>query len=310
VLAAALSLIAGGCREAAERNEDARVEVAPARAELNVGGRQAFTARLQEGGGGDGFAWSSSDPAVAAVGADGVATGQGGGNAWISASGAGGSGRSLLFVAPLDSFHAGRPEEWYRTQMDTGQASRNNCGPTAVHMAIAWYRGAAELAPGVEEIRGRHVNNNGWWSTADVSESLTHYGVPHAAHSVSSADSIRACLQRGRVVILCLEMKWIRYDRHPFYDRFYTFDSGHFLVVKGWSADGRYLVVYDPNSWSQDAYGDGTFMGRNRYYLADEVCLSARNWWSYLFEIGAPASAGTAAFVPEGRAGPREAESR
>ncbi len=54
-----------------------------------------------------------------------------------------------------------------------------------------------------------------------------------------------------------------------------------YVVVKGYSKDGRYLIVYDPvpSDWSSNSmrYADGISMiGRNRYYDAGEVVRALR----------------------------------
>ncbi len=246
---------------------------------------------------------------MAAVDDRGVATGAHPGNASITAQNASLSASALLTVNPVPSLHSGRPFEWYQTQMGTGASANNNCGPTATFMAIRWYLGAAAAAPSVEELRSRHSNDGGWWTTDDVVESLGHYGIPFATHVVRSepGNAIELALARGRILLLCVEMRWVTYDRQPFFGRFYAFGGGHFLIVKGRSADGHYLITYDSNSWAADRQADGTDMGRNRYYPTTELLDAATHWWPYALEIGAPSGSSTTARegLPRGLAGPR-----
>jgi hypothetical protein len=53
-------------------------------------------------------------------------------------------------------------------------------------------------------------------------------------------------------------------------------DIGHSFIIKGYlinEEDDLYFEVYDPSSLAQK-YLDGNFIGKNRYYHADEVINS------------------------------------
>lgn len=291
----------------------ARLVLNPACGVSDIGGSSTFSAKGYDKDGNEVTELTPSD-LTWSVQVQGVATVNGGnvqsldgGNTKIYAECSGVKGDAQLFVNPINSTHNCRPYEWYQTQMNTGPSSGNNCGPTSTYMAIAWYRNSTQNLPTVEEIRNRHYNNGGWWYTTDIDESLTYYQIPFAYHTVFSAAAIQGCLERGHIVLLCAEMKWVTYNRHSFFDRFYTYSSGHFLIVKGMANDGSYFIVYDPNSWSGDYYTDGMAMGRNRFYLSSELADAATNWWPYLFEIGASTLTSTAdrRILPAGRAGPR-----
>jgi len=247
--------------------------------------------------------WRVEKNYAVAIDAPGIVRGVSGGNGWVSAQFGTENGRALAFVNPVPSYHADRSYEWYRTQMGTGAASYNNCGPASTQMVIRWHSGR-EIP--VSEIRNLAPRDNGWWYTNDVTNALEAFGIPYAIHPAADAADIQACLKRGHIVILCAEMKWIGYNRQPFYGRFYAYDSGHFFVVKGSSSDGHYLVVYDPNAWSGDYDEQGVMLGRNRYYLSSEVTDAIRPWWPYAIVIGE--SSDTSAIqrmsIPVGKAGP------
>lgn len=86
-------------------------------------------------------------------------------------------------------------------------------------------------------------------------------------------------------------------------------DSGHFLVVKRYDDDTDCFIVYDPNSWEEDRYIDGSFMGKNRYYKSSEVIDACANWWPYKIEIGEVSDSSSRKIsenkIPIGKAGPR-----
>ena len=65
------------------------------------------------------------------------------------------------------------------------------------------------------------------------------------------------------------------------FGQYYIDSGGHYLMIKGYSLDKRYFVVYDPipSDWVANSkrYADGMSMyGRNRYYDVDELFTSLR----------------------------------
>lgn len=289
------------------------VTITPASAVKNVGGTQQYTAVATDAGGNEigsaTFTWASSDTSVVTVNESGVATGQGGGNGKITVTCDGKRAEGVIFINPQNSTHNCREIEWYKSQDDTGTASNNNCGPASVHMAIKWYRNTTANIPTVQDIRDLHPNDGGWWYTYNITDTLYKYKIPWSMRSVSSKQDILDVIARGDIAILCVEMKWMTYNRHAHYDRFYSYASGHFMVLKGKSNDNNYVICYDSNAYEDhgDYYEDGTCMGRNRYYNATETLDAVTNWWAWLIEVGDNARIGfpaEAAQVPPGKAGP------
>jgi hypothetical protein len=65
------------------------------------------------------------------------------------------------------------------------------------------------------------------------------------------------------------------------FGKYYNDSVGHYIVIKGYSLNGEYFVIYDPipSDWSQNSfrYGDDLSMiGRNRYYSSAELLRSLR----------------------------------
>ncbi len=207
----------------------------------------------------------------------------------------------------LPSASPDRAYEWYKTQMGTGPFETNNCGPTSAAMAMVWQERTLDVDPGVvrETITG---SMDGWWYTSHIEQTLDHYGVPYAVMEFTSLDQARAELDAGHVLILCLTMGMVSRQDPPYvshFNRFYSYDSGHFVVVKGYMENGAWLDVYDPNNWTGDYYTDGSPYGKDRFYSGDEVLASARTWWAFMFVIGAERSKGlNTADIPVGRSGP------
>jgi hypothetical protein len=200
-----------------------------------------------------------------------------------------------------------RGYEWYRTQMGTGRYEENNCGPASVSMAMKWFEESLDVDPGAVREAVTPVLD-GWWYTTDIENALGEYGVPYAIEPFDSVESALAELDAGYILILCLTMGAISRQVPPYtshFNRFYAYDSGHFVVVKGYMEDGDWLDVYDSNNWSEDYYTDGSPYGKDRFFRGPEVLSSASGWWAYMFVIGAtsPRSLDRST-IPVGRCGP------
>ncbi len=213
---------------------------------------------------------------------------QGTGDAWqfraeepgygVVTAGRGGQARSaFLFVSPVPSMQLDREDlDWYRTQFGTGVG---NCGPATVSMAILW---ASGVDVPVEQIRAEigYPYVNGATSLEDLEQSMNSHGVRTRRPVVSSAQELTRIIERGHLALVLIRTGGIeRAQRDPrtdLFGRYYDEDEGHYLLVKGYSLDGRYFVVYDPfpSDWKSNGlrYADGTSMiGKNRYYPAAQL---------------------------------------
>lgn len=195
-----------------------------------------------------------------------------------------------------DYRHLDKPYEWYIDQADTGAASGNNCGPSSVTMAIQWYD--RTFSKTAEDARNWSYGwrGNGWWYTSDIINYLNLYGVPNITSAFTGTNQLNAFLSEGKILILCISTAYLAQNAsaEERIGRFYSYASGHFLVVKGSrTVSGNLLFeVYDPNNWHA-VYADGTPKGRNRHLKASELAAAIQNWWNYLIVIR-PAGGGGA----------------
>ncbi|MDR2719151.1 MAG: C39 family peptidase, partial [Treponema sp.] len=65
------------------------------------------------------------------------------------------------------------------------------------------------------------------------------------------------------------------------FGKYYNDSVGHYVVVKGYSMNGEYLVIHDPipSDWNSNSfrYADEiSMMGRNRYFNTNEILRSLR----------------------------------
>jgi hypothetical protein len=189
-----------------------------------------------------------------------------------------------VFVSPIPTIHVDNTISnfnWYRTQFNTGTAS--NCGPASVSMAIGW--GAGRYFP-VSSVR-QAVGWQGVGGTSfdELIRVINSQGVSAAIQPLRTVQNIRDVIDSGSIAIILFHTDGVRSTRQSpaadLFGKYYNDSTGHYVVVKGYSLSGEYLVIHDPipSDWGTNSfrYGDEISMiGRNRYYLATEVLRSLR----------------------------------
>ena len=175
--------------------------------------------------------------------------------------------------------------DWYYDQLNSGIYYYNNCGPASVTMAIKWVDENFNKTP--EDARNTYPCNGGWWYTKDIINYLNQYSVNNYTINIDHIDSIQSQINSGNIVILCLDMYYIRSQANDNWhvDKFYTTwpkGWGHFIVMKGYKiVDGEaYYEAYDPYSYGVK-YSNDTLKGVNRYYRSEDLDSAVINWWSY-----------------------------
>ena len=166
-------------------------------------------------------------------------------------------------------------------------------------MSLKWYNPAFNRT--AVDARNTYFREGGWWYTSDVISYLRLHGVPIATSAFTGTDQLMGILSQTNLVILCLNTAYLMQTSPNEYrvGRFYSFASGHFLVVKGWRKVGSALFfeVYDPNNWHA-VYADRTPKGRNRHLPAAELADAIANWWDYLIVIPPPGGGANLAASP------------
>ena len=185
--------------------------------------------------------------------------------------------------------HTDRPYDWYIDQADTGAYANNNCGPASATMGIKWYNPTFNKTAG--DARNTYFQGGGWWYTSDIINYLRLHSVPNTTSSFTGTNQLLGVLSQSNLVMLCLNTAYLMQNPASEHrvGRFYSFASGHFLVVKGWRKVGSALFfeAYDPNNWHA-TYADQTPKGRNRHLPAGELANAIANWWNYLIVIPPP----------------------
>ncbi len=178
---------------------------------------------------------------------------------------------------------------WYFDQMNTGPNSSVNCGPTSVTMAIKWVQGDFTRTP--SDARNVYLPLGGWWYTNNITDYLNINSVPNYFIPIKQIDSIQSQINSGNIVILCVDMFYIRNQENDKWhiDKFYISSGigwGHFIVVKGYKiVDKRvYYEVYDPYCFGVE-YADGSLKGKDRYYRSMDLNAAVLNWWAYAIVV-------------------------
>jgi hypothetical protein len=182
-----------------------------------------------------------------------------------------------VFVSPIPSRQVSRDDiDWYKTQYGTGEA---NCGPALVAMALLWARGIDMSVQAVRDEIG-FPYEDGSTSFDDLRASLIRHHVVTRNPEMDAEKDLVSVVDRGHLALVLIRSGLIeKVKGDPSSDlmgRYYDDDEGHYVVVKGYSLDRRYFVVYDPYpvDWESNSmrYADDVSMiGKNRYYSAQQL---------------------------------------
>jgi hypothetical protein len=182
-----------------------------------------------------------------------------------------------LFVSPVPARQVSRDDvDWYKTQYGTGYA---NCGPALVSMAILWARGQDIPVQDIREEIG-YPYDDGAVSFDNLIASLGRHRVPFATPQLAAPADLRKILDRGHIALVLIQSGSIeKVKGDPVTDlvgRYYSDDEGHYVLVKGYTLDKSFFVVYDPYpvDWESNSLryeDDVSMIGKNRYYPAQEL---------------------------------------
>jgi hypothetical protein len=171
--------------------------------------------------------------------------------------------------------------DWYCDQAGTGTYSLHNCGPTSATMAIKWANENFNKTP--EDARNKYPGDGGNWGVHDVISYLNLYSINNDTINITQIDSIQRRINSGKIVILCVDMFYIRENEHENWhvDKFYPAWKGwgHFIVIKGYKVVDNevFYEAYDPYSFGL-RYNNGTLKGKDRYYRSEDLNSAVIYW--------------------------------
>jgi hypothetical protein len=151
-------------------------------------------------------------------------------------------------------------------------------------MAIGWSKGS--YVP-VADIR-RQVGwkyRDGSTSFNDLFRALRRHKINSKFVEINSITDLFKKIDEQKLVAILFQTGRISWTNNPLstmFGRHYKDSYGHYILIKGYSLDKKYFIVYDPtpSDWSSNSkrYGDGMSMiGRNRYYPTNELYAALKS---------------------------------
>jgi len=189
-----------------------------------------------------------------------------------------------IFVSPVPTVHvdlATSNFNWYRTQFNSGTPS--NCGPASASMGISWGTGKYHPVSAVRQFIG--WQGDGGTSFEELIRAIKNQGVSAEMQPLRTMQDIKNLIDSGSIAIILFHtdgVKTARLDpKLDLFGKYYNDSVGHYVVLKGYSMNGEYVVIHDPipSDWGSNSfrYGDEiSMMGRNRYFNTNEVLRSLR----------------------------------
>jgi hypothetical protein len=176
--------------------------------------------------------------------------------------------------------------DWFIDQ-NTSMYYYSNCGPASVTMALKWVY--PDFDKTTDDARNTYfMDGEGWYTNTMIDYfNLYKANITIIPFGENKSNDLMAELDKGNIAVLCLDIYYIREQTKGIQwpvDKFYhnaQAGAGHFLVVKGYKVVyGQVLFeVYDPASSMR--YSNGTYMGKNRLYRAEDIMKSTEIWWKY-----------------------------
>ena len=189
-----------------------------------------------------------------------------------------------VFVSPIPTVHvdlATSNFNWYRTQFNSGTPS--NCGPASASMGISWATGKYFPVSAVRQAIG--WQGDGSTSFEELLGVIKNQNVSARIQSLKTMQDIKTVIDSGSIAIILFHTDGVKTTRlnpeSDLFGKYYNDSVGHYVVVKGYSMNGEYLVIHDPipSDWGSNSfrYGDEiSMMGRNRYFNTNDVLRSLR----------------------------------
>jgi len=175
-----------------------------------------------------------------------------------------------------------RNYDWYVDQFNTGKYNYMNCGPTSIEMAMRWVNKNPSIT--AEEIRKKYLQEENYgMQLSTMSYCLTDNNITNRYLRDISADKLKNELKAGNIIIVGMSMGNISYNmiNEERVGKYFDADFPHYVVIKGYKIvdDKLYFETYDAYSWNTK-YIDGTPIGKDRYYLADELVEAAKRYFN------------------------------
>ncbi|MEG0308949.1 MAG: hypothetical protein RR636_13460 [Clostridium sp.] len=181
-----------------------------------------------------------------------------------------------------------RDYEWYVDQMATGRNAVLNCAPTTVEMVAKWQDENSSIK--TKNIVDKYIPEGIRYNGVDsftLYNWLVENGINTTMLKDLTEDSLTAELDKGNIVIVGLDLKYITYNSNSLERVGLCLDiknspgnAWHYVIAKGYKEvdDKLYFETYDPFS-NYQKYDDGQLIGQNRYYISNEFIEAANMYF-------------------------------
>lgn len=169
---------------------------------------------------------------------------------------------------------------WYIEQNTTGEFGNINCVPASVVMALKWIN--KDFSKSTEDLKKEYIKRfylyEGWNSQYALRALRENGAKAYIENKNISKENLKNHIKNGSIVIASVDMQYIskNSNKEERIGRIYgSGKSYHALIIKGYKVvDGNlYFESYDPDS-NKERYSDGSYKGKDRYYLGDELINS------------------------------------
>jgi hypothetical protein len=150
-------------------------------------------------------------------------------------------------------------------------------------MAIGWSTGQYFPVSSVRQAVG--WQGEGGTSLEELFKVLKEQNIPATLAPIRSAQNIKDVIDSGGIAVVLFHTEGVRTSRgnpaQDLFGKYYNDSVGHYIVIKGYSLNGEYFVIYDPipSDWGSNSFryaDDVSMIGRNRYYAVTELLRSLR----------------------------------
>jgi hypothetical protein len=186
-----------------------------------------------------------------------------------------------LFVTPIQSKLSINKfdVDYYRTQFNTGL--NGNCGAAVLSMAMNWSKNIDVPVRDVRTLIGLPYLD-GAIGFYHIEYILKYFHMSYKMQYAKNAQSIFDIIDRGNIAIILFNSRTISINNHSntnLFGKYYSEFGGHFIIIKGYSLNHKWLIVFDPmpNDWYSNSFrykDEISMMGKNRYYSVSEIMKS------------------------------------
>lgn len=176
-----------------------------------------------------------------------------------------------------------REYDYYKTQLRTGNYSKNNCMAASAATITKWLN--PDSAWSVEKVRNKVRPKGGYIYTQEIGEFFSDQNIDYDIYYFSSKDKNKELqglvdiINRGSIIMTCADTSAIspHNNTNILLGKGYSSSAKHSYIISGYILFEKdlYFEVFDPADQSP----------RKRYFKAEQVYDSIERNWRAVFEV-------------------------